>query len=243
MNAPASFSRLPSLLALLATLAGGPGSGPRAAEPEKLPAPAAKGAADGKPAAGKPGDGQADAKKEADGRKAADDGKAKPARLDRAVVYRYDPIHAKLVAVPAAEIKKDHVYYRYSPSRGRHVWSKAAGQGRFLYTLGPGSVQPARLFDIRATDEEKRRALESRAPSAAKLFATQGAQPALRLGAADEWKLAAVPADGSVFDLETARRFEWHGDRMVEVVHSGGNSWSRRGDRYVPAGAVRSVGW
>ena len=55
---------------------------------------------------------------------------------------------------------------------------------------------------------------------------------------------ATVPTDGSVFDLETGRRFDWHGDRAVEVVHSGGNSWARRGDRYAPAasGPV-AVGW
>jgi len=193
-----------------------------AAEPERLPAPGPGAAAGQSPAAGK---------------------QAKPEQLDRSAVYRYDPIQAKLVAVPAAEVKKDHVYYRYSSARGRHVWSKAAGQGRFLYALGPGSVQPVLLFDIRATDEEKRRALESRAPAAAKLFATQGAQPSLKLDAAGEWKLAVSPTDGSVFDVESGRRFEWHGDRMVEVVHSGGNSWSRRGDRYVPAGSAPSAGW
>lgn len=193
-----------------------------AAEPERVPAPGQGNAA---------------------GSKTAADTKAKAEQLDRTAVYRHDPIQAKLVAVAATEIKKDHVYFRYSPTRGRHVWSKAAGQGRFLYALGPGSVQPVRLFDIRATDEEKRRALESRAPTAAKLLATQGAQPALKLDAAGEWKLAGAPTDGSVFDVESGRRFEWHGDRMVEVVHSGGNSWSRRGERYVPAGSAPSAGW
>lgn len=155
--------------------------------------------------------------------------------LDRAVVYRFDPIQSKLVAVPPAEIKIDHVYYRYSAARSRHVWSKAAGKGRFVYVMGPGSVQLASLFDIRATAEEKQKALESRSPAAAKLFATRGAQPALKLDAAGRWSIATVPTDGSVFDLETGRRFEWHGDRAVEVVHSGGNSWTRRDDRYVPA--------
>ncbi|MEI7991059.1 MAG: PIG-L family deacetylase [Actinomycetota bacterium] len=142
---------------------------------------------------------------------------------------------ARLVAVRPAEIKPDHVYYRFSAAKNRHVWSKAVGQGRFRYAMGPGSVQPARLFDIRATEEEKQKALESRAPLAAKLYASQGAQPALRLDDADRWSVAIVPTDGSVFDVETGRRFEWHGDRAVEVAHSGGNSWTRRGDRYAPA--------
>jgi hypothetical protein len=30
----------------------------------------------------------------------------------------------------------------------------------------------------------------------------------------------------------------------VEVVHSGGNNWARRGDRYTPAAAAPvAVGW
>ena len=162
-------------------------------------------------------------------------GRSRAATLDPATVYRYDPIESKLVAVRPAEIKTDHVYYRYSASRKRHVWSKAAGQGRFLYVMGPGSVQVAKLFDIRATAEEKQKALESRSPAAAKLFATRGAPPAFKLDESDRWSIATVPTDGSVFDLETGRRFEWHGDRPVEVVHSGGNAWTRQGDRYAPA--------
>ena len=206
-----------------------------AAEPERLPVPGPGNAAGSTTAAdtmAADGKQSADGRKPGDDRKAAADKKTQPEPLDRTAVYRHDPILAKLVVVPAAEIKKDHVYFRYSPARGR-----------FLYALGPGSVQPVRLFDIRATDEEKRRALESRAPAAAKLFATQGAQPALTLDAAGEWKLAGTPTDGSVFDVESGRRFEWHGDRMVEVVHSGGNSWSRRGGRYVPAGSAPAAGW
>jgi len=243
---------LPAVVLLLLVVAvEGPGAAAAAPpqSPEPVPAGRERGADTGANAGANAGAGKAADKQAAEKGKdaGAADGKAAaagPERLDPAVVYRFDPIQTRLVAVRPAEIKRDHVYYRYSAARNRHVWSKAAGQGRFLYRMGPGSVQPAQLFDIRATDEEKRKALESRAPMVAKLYASQGAQPALRLDDSDRWTVAIVPSDGSVFDLETGRRFEWHGDRVVEVVHSGGNNWARRGDRYTPAAAAPvAVGW
>ena len=91
---------------------------------------------------------------------------ATPAPLDDpAVVYRYDPLNEQLIAVPAEEIKPGYVYNRYHPLLRRRVWSHAVAGGGFVYAMAPGSVQPARALDLRATPQQLRDALTSRTRS------------------------------------------------------------------------------
>lgn len=156
-------------------------------------------------------------------------------RLDRAVVYRYDPFRRLLVPTPRSEWKPGHVYHRYSDRLGRHVWSIAAADGRMAYALGPGSVHPARNFDLRVSEAERQRELEAREPELARRLAILGARPTARLAADGTWSLDQSPGAARIFDLETGQRWEWHGDRRTGVVHSGGNAWVVVGDRYRPA--------
>jgi hypothetical protein len=158
------------------------------------------------------------------------------AKVERTTIYRADFLRGKLVPVAIKECKPDHVYLRPLPGSGRHVWSLATADGGFRHQLGPGTVQLAQRFDPRATPEERKRALESAAPDAARLLAIQGAQPTARLDAAGHWQLSPVPTVTSIFDLETGCRWEWHGPQPSGVVHGGGNRWKYVGDRYRPAG-------
>jgi hypothetical protein len=153
---------------------------------------------------------------------------------DRASVYRFDPMSESLEAVRPAELRPGHVYSRFDTGLGRWVWSKADAAGGLRYAMGAGSVQPARMFDLKGTDAERQRALEKRSPELARLFTIQGARPMLRLDADGRWGLGPTPSVSSVYDLATRERWEWHHDEPSRVTHPGGTRWAITGDRYVP---------
>jgi len=155
-------------------------------------------------------------------------------RLDPSVIYRYDPVKGRVVPIKADELKPGHVYLRHVPRLGRHVWSLADDDRRLRYAMGPGSVQPARQFDLRISEAERQREFEARAPELARRLAILGARPTVRLDADGRWQLQQTPSMAHVFDLETGARWEWHGDRRTGVVHSGGNAWGLVGGRYRP---------
>lgn len=159
---------------------------------------------------------------------------------DTSVVYKYDPVSRKYTAVDRAAIKKDRVYYRYSPVLGAWVWSKADAGGALRYAFGPGSAQPAALFDMPESTAERVKALEKQAPELAKRLAISGAKPSLRLGADGRWTLMPDATKGRVFDMETGRRWEWHGSRPTPVTHGPGfDRWALAPGRYVPLGEGR----
>ena len=166
---------------------------------------------------------------------AADATATADAGRDRNAIYRYDPMDEKLYPIKPAELRPGHVYGRFDSGRGRWVWSKADAAGNLRYTMGEGSTQPARMFDLRGTDAERRRALERRSPELARLFAIQGARPMLRLDASGRWELGPTPCVSSVFDEATAQRWEWHGDAPSLVVHSGGTHWRVHEGWYAPS--------
>jgi len=159
-------------------------------------------------------------------------------QVGRDAVYRYDLLLQKLVTVPTKERKAGHVYYRFHPGRGRHVWSIATADGGFRYALGPGSVQQTRQFDLRASPEERQRQLQARAPELARLLEIQGSLPTVRLAADDRWELNVGPSVTSVFDLDTGRRWEWHGTEPVGVIHSGGPRWRAAEKDYLPVDPI-----
>lgn len=161
--------------------------------------------------------------------------KAVAPQFDQSLVYRYDPITEGFSPIDRSKLKPLHIYYRFSPVLGRWVWSKMTTDGRLEFAMGPGSIQSAFLFDLTATMEERMRVLEERAPELARKYAVQGARAAMILTEEGKWSLHGLQSMGHVFDLETSRRWEWHGDHRAEVVHGGGNSWRQEDGRYVPA--------
>lgn len=160
-------------------------------------------------------------------------------RVARDTVYRNDLASQAFVPVPPSERKAGHVYYRFHPRLNRHVWSIATADGGFRYALGPGSVQQTRQFDPRASAEERQRQLQARAPEMARLLEIQGTLPTVRLGEDDLWSAHVGPSVTSVFDLDTGRRWEWHGLDPVGVIHSGGPRWTARDSGYLPVDPVR----
>lgn len=91
----------------------------------------------------------------------------------------------------------------------------------------------------RASTEERQRALQARAPEMARLLEIQGTLPTVILGADERWDAHVGPSVTSVFDLDTGRRWEWHGTDPVGVIHSGGPRWARQGSGYGPIDPVR----
>ena len=167
--------------------------------------------------------------------KAAEATAERDAGRDRSRIYRLDLASETLEAVAPTALRPGHVYSRFDPGLGRWVWSKADAIGGLRYAMGEGSVQPARMFDLKGTDAERQRILEKRAPELARLFTIQGARPMLELDAAGRWGLGPTPSVSSVFDSATGERWEWHADKPARVVHAGGTRWTIVSGRYVPA--------
>jgi hypothetical protein len=160
---------------------------------------------------------------------------ASPETDDPAAVYRYDPFLNQLVPVPPAEVKPGFLYSRHSPRLNRRVWSLAREGGGFEYAMAPGSVQPARALDLRATPEQQRAVLEARAPDLARIMDIRGTIAHMRLTEDGAWQLVRQQTIASVLDMETGRRWEWHGPRRVAVVHTAGYEWTLVGGRLAPA--------
>ena len=167
--------------------------------------------------------------------KAAEATAINDAGRDRSRIYRLDLASETLEAVAPTTLRPGHVYSRFEPGLGRWVWSKADAGGGLRYAMGEGSVQPARMFDLKGTDAERQRILEKRAPELARLFTIQGARPMLELDAAGRWGLGPTPSVSSVYDTATGERWEWHADKPARVVHAGGTRWTIVAGRYVPA--------
>jgi hypothetical protein len=159
---------------------------------------------------------------------------------DTSLIYKFDPLSKKYTAVARKDLKAQHVYQRYSSGVGKWVWSKAAADGTLRYAFGPGSSQPAALFDMPVSSEERTKAFEKQAPELAKRLAINGAKPSLRLGEDGTWSLMPDSTKGRVFDMETGMRWEWHGSQVVPVTHgSGTNLWTYSAGRHHPVGGQR----
>ena len=156
---------------------------------------------------------------------------------DTSVIYRFDPITLKYTPIARKDLKPSCVYLRHSPQIGRWVWSKVTPDGALRFAFGPGSSQPATCFDMPAGSEERTKALEKQAPELANRLAISGAKPSLRLTEEGKWVLMPDSTRGRVYDMESGRRFEWHGSHMVPVTHGAGtNLWTYAGGRYLPVG-------
>jgi len=159
---------------------------------------------------------------------------------DTKLIYKFDPLAKKFTAVARKDLKPQHVYQRFSPALGKWVWSKVAADGTLRYAFGPGSSQPAALFDMPANSDERTKAFEKQAPELAKRLAINGGKPSLRLGDDGQWSLMPDSTKGRVYDLESGQRFEWHGGNVVPVTHgAGSNLWTRAGGQYLPVGGKR----
>ncbi|MEM9352863.1 MAG: hypothetical protein AAGA92_07605 [Planctomycetota bacterium] len=150
-------------------------------------------------------------------------------------VYRIAPLEpSQVVEVPKSEIKEGLIYRYYNEKLDRSVWGIAQADGSFRYALGPGSVQPVERFDLRLTEEERSRIVNDNAPGLEGYLASTGRTPTIVLNDQLRWELVKTASISKVYDLETHRRWEWHGKRKLSVLHSSGNRWIAAGGDYAP---------
>jgi hypothetical protein len=150
-------------------------------------------------------------------------------------VRKPDPRTGEFVAVPGNQIQPGKIYNHYSQRQGRYVWAYATESGGFSYGLGPGSTEDPANFDVVTSERETRRIVQENAGPWASRSREQGRPILIRLGDDDKWKVLPGKSIRSHFDIDSGRRWEWHGTRRVAVVHTHGYHWSRGGERYVPA--------
>jgi hypothetical protein len=150
-------------------------------------------------------------------------------------VKRFDPLALELVVVPAAEVQPGKIYSHYSKRLGFRVWALAREDGTFSHALGEGTTQPTIRFDLPYSTEQQMEMVAAAAPRWAKAMEQIGSNIHVRLGADQKWKLVQHVTIPSVYDLETQRRWEWHGDRRVAVGHTAGYRWLVEAGRYQPA--------
>lgn len=152
------------------------------------------------------------------------------------VVRRYDPRSDKFVEVAADAIKPGKIYNHYSKSQGRFVWAYATDGGGFSYALGPGSTESPTSFDLVTSARETARLVERVAGNWASASQKTGSRIMVRLGEDGKWSVLRSASIRSHYDLDTLRRWEWHGERRVAVSHTGGYLWLFDGAWYTPAG-------
>ncbi|NOY43705.1 MAG: hypothetical protein GXP26_17950 [Planctomycetes bacterium] len=154
--------------------------------------------------------------------------------LDRNSVYRVNPPARQLRTVPQGEIKLGFVYKYFNPRLSRHVWGIAIEGGKFRYAFGPGSMQPADRFDLRISDRLRQQIIEENAPALSRGIEGLGRDVFVQLDANDQWQLYLSTSIPKVFDLMTNRRWEWHGNRRVGVLHTQGPLWTWQEGHYLP---------
>jgi len=153
------------------------------------------------------------------------------APLDRSI-KRFDPVLRDLVTVQDPISGK--IYNHYSDRLHRRVWAIAQPEGNFSHAMGEGTTQNIKNFDFPYSTEQQQDLIAQVAPRWAKSMQHVGSEAYVRLNSESSWRLVQHLTVPSLFDLETARRWEWHGQRRVAVGHMGGYRWRVVEGRYYP---------
>ncbi|MGI9455872.1 MAG: hypothetical protein ACR2NU_04880 [Aeoliella sp.] len=151
-------------------------------------------------------------------------------------VRMLDPRTRELVSIDSSEVEPGKIYNHYSHQRGDYVWAYALGQGRFSYALGPGSVESPSNFALRTSSRETQQLLEAEVYAGTEQSKWDERTIKVRLDDDDKW-VARRPSftdNRSHFDLDSGRRWEWHGSRRVGVVHTNGYLWRYEDGKYWP---------
>lgn len=147
-------------------------------------------------------------------------------------VRKYDPVNETFVPVKLQDIKPGRIYSHYNAGRGRYVWAYAKQGGGFSYPLGPGSTELPDNFDLVATKNEVKALLGQAAGSWLSASRQEGVDIYVRLDAENRWRVFRGRSIRSHYDLDTRRRWEWHGTRQVAVRHVHGYLWNHDGQQY-----------
>jgi hypothetical protein len=150
---------------------------------------------------------------------------------DRAV-KRFDPGRRALVIVQNPIPGK--IYNHYSAELKRRVWAFARSDGNFSHALGEGSTQSTKQFDFPYSTAQQQEMVAEVAPRWARAMQQVGSDLFVRLNREQTWKLVQHLTIPSIYDLETGRRWEWHGNRRVAVGHTTGYRWRVVNGHYLP---------
>jgi hypothetical protein len=153
------------------------------------------------------------------------------APLDRSI-KRFDPVKRDMVTIQ--EPIPGKIYSHYSDLLSRRVWAFARSDGSFSHAMGEGTTQNTKNFDFPYSTEQQQAIIAEVAPRWAKSMQHVGSEAYVRLNSEQTWRLVQHLTVPSLFDLETARRWEWHGRRRVAIGHTGGYRWRVVAGRYLP---------
>ena len=151
--------------------------------------------------------------------------------MDRAV-KRFDP--GRRLLVPVQKPLPGKIYNHYSDTLNRRVWAFVKSDGSFSHALGEGTVQSTKQFDFPYSTAEQQEMVAEIAPRWAKSMQQIGSEVFVRLNREQTWNLVQHLTIPSIYDLETGRRWEWHGNRQVAIGHTVGYRWQVVNGRYVP---------
>jgi hypothetical protein len=150
-------------------------------------------------------------------------------------VRQFDPRSGEFLKVDPADVSAGEIYNHYSSRHERYVWAYALEDGSFSYPLGPGTTESPRNFALAMSDAEMEQLLRSAGNTVGRSW-VENQEIRVRLGVDDKWSvLATAGSNRSHFDLNSGRRWEWHGSRRMPVSHINGYTWRYDSGRYVAA--------
>lgn len=150
-------------------------------------------------------------------------------------VRRFDPRTRELVPIDPKDAVPGKIYNHYDPQHGRYVWAYSTEGGGFSYPLGPGTIESPHNFDLVTSEQETEQLLEAEIGEWADAIRREGSEIMVEQQADGRWQVLANRSIRSHYDLNTGRRWEWHGPNRKAVSHTNGYTWRFVGDRYVPA--------
>ena len=158
-------------------------------------------------------------------------------------VLRYAPLSGTLEPVSPQELKVGYIYSHFSQRLGRRVWSYAQAHGEFWYALGEGTTQEAWRLDLRVTPEQGWEILAQTAPRLARQLQQEGpGHVYLRLTRDNRWVIAEGASFPTIYNAETAYRWEKHSGRYIPVSTGAWRySWAVDQGRYVSAERLRGA--
>ena len=149
-------------------------------------------------------------------------------------VRKFDPRTRELIKIDPKEVVPGKIYNHYDQRQGRYVWAFATEGGEFSYPLGPGSTESPHNFDLVTSSVQTEQLLEAEIGDWANALRNVGGDILVSLKNDGKWEVLPIRSTRSHYDLNTGRRWEWHGKRRVVVGHTNGYSWRFDGEKYDP---------
>ena len=149
-------------------------------------------------------------------------------------VRKLDPRTREFKPIDPEEGIAGKIYNHFNQQRGRYVWAIALEGGGFSYPLGPGTTESPTNFDLVTSAAQTRELVDEAAGAWAEASRRLGTEVLVRLQENNRWEVLRINSIRSHYDLDTGRRWEWHGKRKVAVSHTNGYVWRYHDQKYEP---------